>query len=257
MSFRVSGDAYDRFMGRYSVRLAPALIGFADIAGDASVVDVGCGPGALTRALADLLDPRRVAAIDPSDQLVAVCTQRVPGADVRVGSAESLPWSNDRFDAALSQLVVNFMSDADAGVAEMRRVVRPGGTVGSCTWDYSDGMTMLRTFWEAALALDPDAPDEARTMAFQRPADLRDLWLRVGLKEVETAPLTVTATYADFDDFWEPFTLGVGPGGAYCASLSEDARASLREECRRRLGNPGESFTLTARAWGVKGRVPA
>lgn len=256
MSFKISGDAYDRYMGRYSVRLAPALIGFADIAEHASVLDVGCGPGALTRALADHVDPRELAAIDPSEQLVAVCAERVPAADVRLGSAESLPWSNDRFDAALSQLVVNFMSDAEAGVAEMRRVVRPGGTVASCTWDYSEGMTMLRTFFDSALAIDPDAPDEGRTMPFQRPDDLRELWEAVGLTKVQTAPLTVEASYEDFDDFWQPFTLGVGPAGAYCATLSEGAREALRAECRRRLGNPAAPFTLTARAWGVKGYVP-
>lgn len=256
VTFAITGDAYDRYMGRYSVRLAPVLIEFAGIEPGARVLDVGCGPGALTRALADLLGADHVAAVDPSQSLLDVCAERVPGADVRLGPAETLPWAADSFDAALSQLVVNFMSDADAGAAEMRRVVRPGGTVASCTWDYRDGMTMLRTFFDAANALDPDAPDEGRTMRFQGADDLRGLWEAAGLEAVETGPLTVEAAYADFDDFWEPFTLGVGPGGQYCSSLSDDARRNLREECRRRLGDPAGPFTLTARAWAVRARVP-
>lgn len=257
MTFATTGDAYDRYMGRYSVRLAPALIEFADIAPGARVLDVGCGPGALTRALADVVGAKHVAAIDPSEQLVAVCAERVPGADVRLGSAESLPWARATFDAALSQLVVNFMSDAEAGVAEMRRAVRPRGTIASCTWDYRAGMTMLRTFFDAALSLDPGAPDEGRSMPYQGAEDLRSLWEHAGLEEVETAPLTVEARYDDFDDYWEPFTLGVGPGGQYCASLAPPARDALRDECRRRLGDPSGPFTLDARAWAVKGRVPA
>jgi hypothetical protein len=137
----------------------------------------------------------------------------------------------------------------------MRRVIRPGGTVAACTWDYSGGMTMLRTFWDAALALDPAAPDEAGTMHFNDPNKLRELWLRVGLEAVETDTLVVEASYRDFDDFWEPFTGGVGPAGAYCLSLDSDRRAALREECRRRLGNPDGPFALGATAWAVKGRA--
>jgi SAM-dependent methyltransferase len=256
VTFAIAGDAYDRYMGRYSVRLAPLLIEFAGVEPGARVLDVGCGPGALTRALADLLGADHVAAVDPSQSLLDVCAERIPGADVRLGPAESLPWAAGYFDAALSQLVVNFMSDADAGAAEMHRVVRPGGTVASCTWDYRDGMTMLRTFFDAANTLDSDAPDEGRTMPFQGADDLRGLWERAGLEAVETGPLTVEAAYADFDDFWEPFTLGVGPGGQYCISLSDDPRRDLREECRRRLGDPAGPFTLAARAWAVRGRVP-
>jgi ubiquinone/menaquinone biosynthesis C-methylase UbiE len=256
VTFATTGDAYDRYMGRYSVRLGPSLVDFADIAPGARVLDVGCGPGALTRVLADMVGGENVAAIEPSEQLAAVCAERVPGADVRLGGAESLPWPRGTFDAALSQLVVNFMSDAPAGVAEMRRVVRPGGTVASCTWDYRHGMKMLRTFFDAALALDPGAPDEGRSMRYQDAEELRSLWEDAGLEEVETGPLTVEARYDDFEDFWEPFTLGVGPGGQYCASLEPHARDALRDECRRRLGDPSGPFTLDARAWAVKGRVP-
>jgi len=255
VTFATSRETYDAYMGRYADRLAPLLIAFAGVQPGERVLDVGCGPGSLTEALGAHVGPEHVAAIDPSEPFAAASAERVPAADVRVGAAESLPWPADTFDAALAQLVVNFMSDADDGVAEMRRVVRAGGTVASCTWDYSGTMTMLRSFWDAALALDPAAPDEARTMRFHDQDDLRALWLRAGLEGVETDALVVEASYRDFDDYWEPFTSGVGPGGAFCASLDPDRRALLREECRRRLGDPNGAFALTATAWAVKGRV--
>jgi SAM-dependent methyltransferase len=256
VTFETSRAAYDAFMGRYADRLAPLLIAFADVQPDETVLDVGCGPGSLTEALAAHVGAaEHVAAIDPSKQFAAASAQRVPAADVRVGTAESLPWPADTFDAALAQLVVNFMSDADAGVAEMRRVVRSGGMVASCTWDYSGGMTMLRTFWDAARALDSDAPDQSRTLRFQDSDDMRELWVHAGLGDVEDEGLVVEVSYRDFDDYWEPFTGGVGPAGAYCLSLDPDGRAALREECRRRLGDPHGSFTLSATAWAVKGRA--
>jgi ubiquinone/menaquinone biosynthesis C-methylase UbiE len=242
-------------MGRYADRLAPLLIAFAEVQPGESVLDVGCGPGSLTEALGVHVRAERVAAIDPSEQFAAATAERVTGADVQVGAAESLPWPDDTFDAALAQLVVNFMSDAEAGVGEMRRVVRPGGTVAACTWDYSGGMTMLRTFWDAALALDSTAPDEARTMRLHDPTELRELWVRAGLEVMEADTLVVEAAYRDFDDYWEPFTGGVGPGGAYTSSLDPNRREALREECRRRLGDPDSAFTLTATAWAVKGRA--
>jgi SAM-dependent methyltransferase len=255
MTFAVSGDAYDRYMGRYSRVLAPRLADFASIAPGSRALDVGCGSGALTAELARRLGAGSVVAADPSEPLVAACSERVTGADVRVARAESLPWPDDSVDAALAQLVVNFLEDPAAGVTEMRRLVRPGGVVAACTWDYSDGMRMLRTFWDAALALDPEAPDESRTMRYQDPHDLAALWRETRLEEVETTPLEVEVEYRDFDDFWEPFLSGVGPGGAYCTSLSPERQVAVREECRRRLGDPRGLYTLTARAWAVRGRA--
>jgi ubiquinone/menaquinone biosynthesis C-methylase UbiE len=255
VTFDTSRQAYDAFMGRYADKLAPRLIAFAGVQPGDGALDVGCGPGSLTEALGEVVGPDHVSAVEPSESFAAATAERVPAADVQIGAAESLPWPADTFDVALAQLVVNFMTDADAGVAEMRRVVRPGGTVAACTWDYSDGMTMLRTFWAAALSLDPKTPDEARTMRYMDPDSLRELWLRAGVKAVESDALVVEVAYRDFDVYWEPFTGGVGPAGAYTLSLEPDRRAALREECRRRLGDPDGAFTLSAKAWAVKGRA--
>jgi len=253
VAFVLPGGAYDRFMGRYSRELAPRLIEFGRIEPGMCVLDVGCGPGALTERLAARVGARLVGAADPSEPFVAACADRVPGADVRQADAENLPWPDGAFDAALSQLVVNFMRDPDAGVAEMRRVVRPRGVVAACTWDYGERMQMLRAFWDAARALDPDAPDEGRTMRFGRPEELEELWREVGLEVVETAPLVVETAYTDFEDLWEPLTLGVGPAGSYCQSLEPARRERLREELFARLESPAGPFWLSARAWAVRG----
>jgi ubiquinone/menaquinone biosynthesis C-methylase UbiE len=168
MTFNASADVYDRHVGRYSPALSAAFIRVAGVQPPATVLDIGCGPGGLTIALAERLGASRVAAVDPSSSFVDACRARVPGADMRLARAEQLPFEGDRFDAVLSQLVVNFLTDPQTGVAEMRRVARPGGRVAACVWDYSGGMTMLRAFWDAALELDPDAPDEGATMPFCR-----------------------------------------------------------------------------------------
>jgi ubiquinone/menaquinone biosynthesis C-methylase UbiE len=253
VTFEVAGEAYDRFMGRYSRELAPELIEFAGIESGMRVLDVGCGPGQLTERLASLVGGELVAAADPSEPFAAACAERVPDADVRRAEAEALPWQDGQFDAALAQLVVNFMADAPAGVAEMRRVVRSGGTVAACTWDYGDGMQLLRSFWDAAAALDPNAPDEGRTMRFRSREELDELWRRVGLHEVATGALVVETTYADFDEVWHPLTLGVGPAGSYCSALEPKRQQALREALFTRLGSPEGGITLSAKAWAVRG----
>ena len=253
MTFVVARDAYDRFMGRYSRELAPRLIDFAGIESGMRVLDVGCGPGALAERLAERVEPELVSAADPSEPFVAACAERVPGADIRHATAEELPWRDEAFDAALAQLVVNFIRDPHAGVGEMRRVVRPGGIIAACTWDYGGGMQMLRAFWDAARAVDPDAPDEGRTMRFRTSEELEELWRGAGLEDVETGPLVVETTYVDFGDLWQPLTLGVGPAGSYCTALDPRRREALRDELFVRLGSPAGPFTLSARAWGVRG----
>ena len=255
-SFEKPAAAYDRFVGRYGVALARELVGRVGLEPGMRVLDVGCGPGQLTGVLADAVGAAGVAAVDPSEPFAAACSQRVPGADVRVASAESLPFEDGRFDATVSQLVVNFLSDPDAGLAEMRRVTRPGGTVAASVWDYAGEMTMLRAFWDAAIEVDPDRAaqlDEGRRMRFCTLASLGALWMKAGLVDVEGDELVVSASYRDFDDLWEPFTAGVGPAGAYCAALPEDTRAALRAVYHERLGSPEGPFELSARAWWVRG----
>ncbi len=256
MSFEADAAVYDRFVGRYAPQLSAALIEVAGVGVGERVLDVGCGPGGLTRVLAELVGAERVAAVDPSTSFVEACRARVPGADVRIGAAEALPFDTATFDVVLSQLVVNFMRDADAGVAEMRRAAREGGRVASCVWDYAEGMTMLRAFWDGAIDIDPAAPDEGRTMRYCSEAGLGELWRRAGLRDVETGALDVEAWYEDFDDYWVPFTAGVGPAGSYCASLDGERQEALRLAVFRRLGEPQGSFTLPARAWYARGRVP-
>ncbi len=250
-----STEAYDRHVGRYGAALSRAHIEAAGVRPADRVLDVGCGPGALTQALAETVGPERVAAVDPSASFVEVCRRRVLGADVRVGTAEELPNFGTRFDVVMSQLVVNFMTDAVAGVQAMRAVARPRGLVTSCVWDYADAMTMLRVFWDAALELDPDAPDEGKTMRHCSEHELSALWEHCGLDDVQSGQLVVEASYDSFDDYWAPFPSGLGPSGAYCASLDPDSQNALRLECFRRLGEPSEPFTLRARAWFVRGRV--
>jgi SAM-dependent methyltransferase len=248
-----SAEAYDRFVGRYGRPLAMSHAAAAGVATGAIVLDVGCGPGALTEVLAEHVGAENVTAVEPSEAFAAACAARVPGVDVRVGTAERLPALGRLFDVVLSQLVVNFMSDAVAGVRAMRAAATAGGTVASCVWDYAEGMTLLRAFWDAALELDPAAPDEARTMRYCTRESLAGLWAEVGLESIETDELWVEATYADFDDLWAPFPKGIGPAGAYCEALDADARDALEASLRQRLGAPDGAFSLRARAWFVRG----
>ncbi len=256
-TFRTSADAYDRFVGRYSRQLARALIAAAGVAYGQRALDVGCGPGGLTSELAALLGAGHVAAIDPSASFAEACRSRNPGADVREGPAEQLPFADSAFDHALAQLVVNFMSDPLTGVREMARVTRTGGTVAAAVWDYAGEMTLLRRFWDAAMALEPAAAerDEGRTMAYCTPGELDSLWSAAGLEDVEVAAAVVCAAYDDFEDLWSPLEHGVGPAGAYAAALPPDRRAALKGELRRRLDAGDGSFELSARAWVATGRV--
>lgn len=258
MTFAVAPEMYDRHVGRYGAELALALIRVSRIAPGQRVLDVGSGPGVLTRALADLVGSENVAAIDPSESFVVAARARVPRADVRVASAENLPFEDGSFDAALAQLVVNFMTDPVRGVAEMRRVTRPGGTVAGCVWDYGGEMTLLRTFWDSASQLDfgrAVASDERTTMPFARAGELAQLWRDVGLRDVDEGEVIVEVDYEGFDDLWEPFTAGVAPSGAYAVALDPAEREALRAEYHRRLGAPSGPFRLRARAWYAAGIV--
>ena len=252
VSFDVAAEAYDGFMGRYSRLLSGPLADFASVRAGQRVLDVGCGTGALTAELVTRLGPDAVAAVDPSEPFVAATRARHPGVDVRRALAEQMPFPDDAFDAALAQLVVHFMKDPVAGLTEMARVTRRDGAVAACVWDHGGVKGPLRVFWGAARALDPDVDDES-DLPGTRAGHLAELFEAAGLREIEAAALSVRLEHPTFDAWWEPFTRGVGPAGAYLASLDVDRRAELRDECRRRI--PSEPFLITAVAWAVRGRA--
>jgi SAM-dependent methyltransferase len=252
VAFDVAADAYDRFMGRYSASLSPQLANLAGVRAGQRVLDVGCGPGALTTELVGRLGADAVAAADPSEPFVRAARERHPGVEVAVAGAEDLPFDDGAFDAALAQLVVSFMSDPVAGLAEMRRVTRAGGIVAACVWDHGGGQAPLSPFWRAVAELDPGARDES-AQAGASEGQLTALFASAGLEEVEDGSLRVRVEHASFEEWWEPFTLGVGPAGAYVAGLDAEAGAELRERCRLLLGEG--PLRLDMRAWAARGRV--
>jgi SAM-dependent methyltransferase len=249
MGFDVGAESYDRFMGRYSSGLGAQMADLAGIAGGQRALDVGCGPGALTRELVARLGPDAVAAVDPSASFVAAARERNPGVDVRRAAAEELPFADGEFDAALAQLVVHFMADPVAGLKEMALV---GRVVAACVWDHQGGQGPLGVFWEAVRSLDPDARNES-DLAGAREGHLAELFAQAGLGEIEQTVIAVEVEHDSFEEWWEPFTLGVGPAGAHVARLAPGDRDRLRDLCRERL--PPAPFTVTARAWAVRGRA--
>ncbi|MEP6631177.1 MAG: class I SAM-dependent methyltransferase [Lapillicoccus sp.] len=256
MAFDVAGEMYQRFMGRFSDPLAEPFADFARVGHGSGmrVLDVGCGPGALSVELVQRVGVHRVTAVDPSEPFVTAARERLPGVDVQRAGAEELPFADASFDAVLAQLVVQFMTDPAVGVAEMARVAKPGGVVAACVWDHGGRRGPLSPFWTAAAALDPAAPNEDRRVGAQE-GDLEDLLRRAGLRDVTETGLTVTKHFATFEEWWEPFTFGVGPAGDYARTLDERGLAALREQCRAVL--PPEPFDLDATAWAARGTGPA
>ena len=252
MAFDVAADAYDRFMGRYSRFLSPQMADLAGVEAGAPqrVLDVGCGPGALTGDLVRRVGAGAVAAVDPSAPFVEAVRARLPGVEVHLASADDLPFADDAFDAAIAQLVVHFMPDPVGGLAEMRRVTRPGGVVVACVWDLAGGRSPLSTFWRAAQDLNADAEDESRRPG-AREGHLGELFAAAGLSDVTETALEVPMEHETFEEWWEPYEGGVGPAGTYVASLTADGRVALRDRCRALLPDP--PFTLTAVAWAARG----
>jgi SAM-dependent methyltransferase len=246
-------SSYDRFMGRFSSTLSPQLADLAGVRVGQRVIDVGCGPGALTAELVRRVGADHVAAVDPSVPFAAATRERYPGADVRDAAAEDLPFPDRTFDAALAQLVVQFMKDPVRGLGEMKRVTRSGGRVAACVWDSAGGRSPLSIFWKAAQDLDPTADAGSRRPGGKK-GSLPELFAAAGITEVEETELTATVRHPDFEDWWAPFTLRIGPPGEYAASLSPERLAALREHCRELM--PKGPFTNTAVAWAACGVVP-
>jgi SAM-dependent methyltransferase len=252
MSFQVPAQAYGSFMGRFSEPLADEFVEVAHLAEGKRALDVGCGPGALTARLVAIVGESGVSAIDPSEPFVAATRERFPGVDVAVGTAERLPFAVNTFDAAVAQLVVHFMRDPVAGLGEMARVTRPGGVVAAAVWNHASSAGPLSLFWGAVRAVDPQAEGEG-DFAGVREGDLAKLFVAAGLENLEESALTVHVPFDSFDQWWEPYTLGVGPAGQYVAGLDDARREALREECRGRV--PQGAFTVDASAWCVAAEI--
>lgn len=248
----VSADDYDRFMGRYSRPLAREFARFAGVEPEAVALDVGCGPGALTDELVRILGPTNVHAIDPSPEFAQATRLRHPDIEVHVSGAEAIPYPAGAFDVALAQLVVHFMPNPVDGLSEMKRTTRDGGTIAACVWDFTRDQTPLTVFWEAALSLDPAIETEV-SMPGAQEGDLGELFAEAGIESIVADAIEVDVAHQDFEEWWEPFTLGVGPAGAYVASLPPGDRANLRGASQQRF--PDGPFVLTSRAWAVRGRA--
>ncbi|WP_142269869.1 class I SAM-dependent methyltransferase [Streptomyces sp. SLBN-115] len=254
------GDAYERYMGRWSRAVAERFVVGLGCGGGLRWLDVGCGTGALTAVVAARCRPSAVVAMDRSAGFVDSARDTVPAPVCCVrGDALSLPVRDLACDVAVSGLALNFLPTPGAAVAEAVRVVRPGGLVAAYVWDYAEGMTFLRRFWDAAISVDPSAAalDEGRRFPLCRPGRLRTLWAEAGLDEVKVAPVEVPTVFADFTDLWEPFLGGQGPAADYATALAPAARDRLRDVLRATVPTrPDGSIALTARAWAVRGRRP-
>lgn len=232
-------------MGRYARPLAEVFAVFAGVDAGDKVLDVGSGPGALTAHLRSV--GADVTAIDPSPPFVEALGAQFPDVDVRLGTAEELPYDTDAFDAALAQLVVHFMKDPVVGIRQMARVTRPGGVIAACVWDGPTGA--LAPFWDAVHEIDPEAEDEALLSGAQR-GHLTELFEAAGLHGVQEGPLAVDVVHPSFEEWWEPYTFGVGPAGDYIQRLDDGGRARVESVARDRLGSG--PFTITATAWAAR-----
>jgi SAM-dependent methyltransferase len=248
MSFDVSPEAYARYMGRYAEPLAGVFVAFARVGVAHKVLDVGCGPGALTAHLLSV--GAEVAAIDPSSSFIDAIRVRFPNVDVRRGTAEELPYDSAVFDAALAQLVVHFMSEPVVGIGQMARVTRPGGVIAACVWDGPTGA--LAPFWDAVHMIDPEAQDEA-LLSGAHMGNLTDIFEAAGLRDVDEDSIALDVVHPTFEEWWEPYTYGVGPAGDYVQRLDDAGRARLESVARERLGSG--PFTVTATAWAARGTV--
>ncbi|HET7038060.1 MAG TPA: methyltransferase domain-containing protein [Thermomicrobiaceae bacterium] len=251
--------AYEPYVGRWSRLIARDFLAWLAIPAGARWLDVGCGTGALSAAILAQAAPSEVLGVEPLAERVAYARAQVrdPRARFEEGDAQALPYAAGSFDAVVSGLVLNFVPDPRQALAELARVARSGGTVAVYVWDYAGEMQLMRHFWDAAVALDPNALelDEGRRFPLCQPGPLADLFHGVGLRAVEVRAVDVPTVFRDFDDYWTPFLGGQGPAPSYAMSLDAERRAALRERLRARLPvQPDGSIQLTARAWAARGQ---
>lgn len=253
MGFEVTAEAYDRFMGRFSTPLARLFVPEAGIVPGMRVLDVGSGPGALTGALVEAVGADHVTAADPMPVFVATLQERHPGVTAHVAPAEALPLDDGSVDAALAALVVPFMADPVAGLREMARVTRAGGVVAATVWQHASRTSPLSPFWDGVSDVDPDADNESIAAGVGE-GHLAELFDEAGLPGSTTTVLTVAVEFERFEDWWEPFTYGVGPAGAFIAAQPPARVAEVRSACAARLGP--EPFSVTGSAWCTVADVP-
>jgi ubiquinone/menaquinone biosynthesis C-methylase UbiE len=253
-----SGDKYEPYVGRWSRFVAREFLNWLDVPAGSQWLDVGCGTGALSQTILQFAKPAKIMGIDRSEGFIAFAKEHIPDSRVQfdVGDAQSLTAKTGSFDAAVSGLVLNFIPQPDRAVAEMTRVTRTGGLVAAYLWDYADRMQMIRHFFDAAVALDPNAVelDEGRRFPICQPDALSQLFESAGLHNVEVRPIEVATVFRDFDDYWSPFLGGQGPAPSYAMSLSDKRLAALRERIRAGLPFASDgSIPLVAGAWAVCG----
>lgn len=253
------GDHYEHYVGRWSRRVAPRFLAWLNAPRERRWLDVGCGTGALSAAILDHCLPSSVVGMEPSEGYLHAARERLGSRMLlRQGSATQIPLDDGAVDTTVSGLVLNFVPDARAALAEMVRVTAPAGTIAAYVWDYSGRMELMRRFWDAAAELDPGAAklDEGARFPLCRPEVLAELFSSAGLDGVETAAIEIETPFADFADYWEPFLGGQGPAPGYAMSLDEVARSRLRDHIRARIPMRSDgSIALTARAWAVRGAV--
>lgn len=255
-----NAEAYERFMGRWSARLAGPYLDFVRLRGGSHILDVGCGTGAIAEVIASAKIPVSVVGVDPVEGFVGYCCARFtdPKYSFERGNALELAYSEAAFDATVSLLVLMLVPDPGKAASEMRRVTKPGGIVSACTWDGA-GMEMSAIIWEEALKLDPSIAGKAeRPKHCNAQGQLAALWQDVGLDDVEEEMIEIRTDFESFDDYWVPYLAGVGPTGSYVAALSEDRREALANALRKRLlsGKPDGPISLGAKARVVRGHVP-
>jgi SAM-dependent methyltransferase len=252
------GEAYERYIGRWSREVAQAFLRWLDPPAGQRWLDVGCGTGALTATVLAAAEPAEVVGVDPSEGFLTHAGARIRDrrASFRTGDAQSLPFPDRHFGVVVTGLTLNFVPDPGRAAAELARVATSDGVVAGYVWDYAHGMVMLRHFWDAAATLDPAAVelDEGNRFPICQPEPLLQLWTEAGLESATVQAIEVPTVFTDFDDFWEPFLGGQGPAPGYVASLPGENREALRELLRSRLRTSSDgSIPLTARAWAVRG----